>query len=982
MQGNGPLNRKKKVTGTADESAMQTHGEARQDGPVGDASGYADRKAQQTGAPQGRSAAGTPQPRPMARPKTTAGQASGSMNTQGTAVGANRPQQARPTGAAANNPFAAAGRTQQGAPAQQTSGQSRPAYQARPQQAQTQSRPQQTQSRPAQPQQTPASSAYSQQNQNATRATSGKRSPLLLIVAVVAVLLLGGGGGLSGLFGGGSSNHNNQSSLNTSSSSQSNSSSLLGDLLGGMTNDSSSSSASSSSSSASSLLSGLTGGSTSSSSSLMSGYSSSMLQQLLGGSWYGGQTGLGGSSSSSSSSSLSSVLSGVLNRNVAAGSRDKYTSVLGSGKDKVTVMVYMCGADLESRSAMGTKDLQEMLNATLGKKLKLIVFTGGSASWRNDKVSSKVNQIWQIDNGRMTCLDDNAGTASMTNPATLSYFIQYCAKNFKANRYALILWDHGSGSVSGYGYDEKNPRSGSMSLAGLNTAFQNGGVKFDFIGFDACLMATVENALMCSKYADYLIASEETEPGIGWYYTDWLTAWGGDTSMATLDIGKQICDDFVSKCATTCRGQQTTLAVIDLAELEHTVPSKLTAFSKSVSSMITNKEYQTVSAARNGSREFAQSSRIDQVDLTDLCGNLNTKESQALAGVLKEAVKYNRINNISNAHGLSIYFPYNKVSNVDKAVSTYEAIGMDDSYAQAIRDFAGMEVSGQAVTGGSSSVIPSLFGSLGSSSGYSSSASSQDVIGDLLSAFLGGGFGSVSGLSDSNVSFLSGRTLSDSDTAEYLAAHLLDDSQLVFKQDGESWVMDLAPEQWALVTGVEQNVFYDNGEGYVDLGLDNLFSIDDLGRLQADMDGTWLALNGQPVPYYHETSQYLENGGWIITGRVPALLNGVRVDLLIVFDNEHEDGYVAGARNVYTDETETVAKAVTEIESGAKLQFLADLYDYNQNYTASYVFGKTITVDGEVQVGNVYLPDRSKMLVTYRVTDIYNQAYWTPVIGK
>ena len=126
----------------------------------------------------------------------------------------------------------------------------------------------------------------------------------------------------------------------------------------------------------------------------------------------------------------------------------------------------------------------------------------------------------------------------------------------------------------------------------------------------------------------------------------------------------------------------------------------------------------------------------------------------------------------------------------------------------------------------------------------------------------------------------------------------------------------------------------------------------------------------------------MENGGWIITGRVPALLNGVRVDLLIVFDNEHEDGYVAGARNVYTDETETVAKAVTEIESGAKLQFLADLYDYNQNYTASYVFGKTITVDGEVQVGNVYLPDRSKMLVTYRVTDIYNQAYWTPVIGK
>ena len=118
-----------------------------------------------------------------------------------------------------------------------------------------------------------------------------------------------------------------------------------------------------------------------------------------------------------------------------------------------------------------------------------------------------------------------------------------------------------------------------MSLAGLNTAFQNGGVKFDFIGFDACLMATVENALMASKYADYLIASEETEPGIGWYYTNWLTALGNNSSLATLDIGKQIIDDFVATCSSQCRGQQTTLSIIDLAEIEHTIPANLTAFS-------------------------------------------------------------------------------------------------------------------------------------------------------------------------------------------------------------------------------------------------------------------------------------------------------------------------------------------------------------------------------------------------------------------
>ncbi len=963
MQGNGPLSRKKKVSGTADESAMNTSGQGRGEGPVGDKEGYQARRDQQNGAsaqrgganpfsasarPQGQS---QPVNRPIARPKTTSGQASGSMNTSGPGMSAGQPQQQRPV----SGQFAS----------------------SRPYQAQQAQRPEQTQS---------ASSAQ--------RASSGRKSggSMLLIVAVLAVLLLGGGG-LGGLFGGGGNDQSASQSGLTTTGGQNAGGSLLGELLEGLGNDTATAAptarpkaTATPKRATATPKTRATATPKAQATKKPSAYgqnetTSALLQQILSGTWYGGQTGQSAASSSQTQTTTAAAVSADgLNRSVAAGSRAKYTSVLGGGKDTVTVMVYMCGADLESRSAMGTKDLIEMSKADLGSNVRLIVYTGGSTQWKNDVISSRVNQIWQITGGKMKCLNENAGTASMTNPETLTSFIQYCAKNFKANRYALILWDHGSGSVSGYGYDEKNPRSGSMSLAGLNSAFQNGGVKFDFIGFDACLMATVENALMASKYADYLIASEETEPGIGWYYTDWLTAWGKNPSLSTLEIGKQICDDFVSHCAASCRGQQTTLSVIDLAEIEHTVPDKLTAFSKSVSSMISNKEYKAVSSARNGSREFAVSSRIDQVDLADLCDNLNTKESAALAKALRSAVKYNKINNISDAYGLSIYFPYKKVSNVDKAVKTYAAIGMDDSYAQAIRDFAGMEASGQAVTGGSTSAMPSLFGTpSGQSSSY---GSSSDMIEELLSAFLGGGYGRISGLSGENTGFLSGRAMSDSEVALYLSENMLDADSLCFVQDGEQWVLSLEPQQWALVTGADQNVFYDNGKGYVDLGLDNLFTFDEQGRMVADMDNTWLALNGQPVPYYHETSQYLENGGWIITGRVPVLLNDSRADLLIVFDNEHEDGYVAGARSVYGDETETVAKSMTEIADGDRIVLLADLYDYEQNYTDSYVFGNPITVQGELAVSNVYLPDASKVSVTYRITDIYNQAYWTPVIGR
>jgi hypothetical protein len=212
----------------------------------------------------------------------------------------------------------------------------------------------------------------------------------------------------------------------------------------------------------------------------------------------------------------------------------------------------------------------------------------------------------------------------MTDPNNLASFIQWCDKNFPADRNQLIFWDHGGGSLSGYGYDEKYASSGSMDLAEIDKALKKGGVTFDFIGFDACLMATLETALTVGQYGDYLIASEETEPGVGWYYTDWLTKLSANTSMPTIEIGKNIVDDFVDVCAQKCRGQSTTLSVVDLAELEHTVPQQFKEYSASTVELIEDKEYQTVSSARSGSREFATSSKIDQVDLVHLAANMGT----------------------------------------------------------------------------------------------------------------------------------------------------------------------------------------------------------------------------------------------------------------------------------------------------------------------------------------------------------------------
>ena len=676
---------------------------------------------------------------------------------------------------------------------------------------------------------------------------------------------------------------------------------------------------------------------------------------------------LGGGSVSTGWSSASNT--GTLDTSVADGARDKYTHILGGGRDEVTILLYLCGTDLESRSKMATADLQEMIDADLSDQVNLIVYTGGCRQWQNTVLSSRTNQIWQVKDDGLLCLEEDAGNKSMTDPDTLSAFIRWGAKNFPANRMALIFWDHGGGSVSGYGYDEKFASSGSMDLAEINQALESGGVKFDFVGFDACLMATTETALMLTQHADYLIASEETEPGIGWYYTGWLTELSKNTSLSTLEIGKGIIDDFVDTCAKRCPGQSTTLSIVDLAEAQLTVPQALADFSSDTCDLIRSQEYAQVSNARSDSREFGSSSRIDQVDLVHLAKNMATPTGDALANALLSAVKYNRTSsNMTNSYGLSIYFPFRKAAMVDTAVDTYEQIGMDEEYLRCIQAFASMEVSGQAASGGTASPLPSLMDLMNTGSN-----SSAEMIGELLEAFLGGDVSSIAGLMDGNSDFLSGRVLEGSQMASYIAANSFDGSALIWDAYGR---ISLPEDQWALVQTLHCNLFYDDGAGYIDLGMDTVYDFDPYGNLLAPTEITWLAINAQPVAYYHEST--VDDGThYSITGRIPVLYNGQRAELVVEFTDSNPYGAVVGVRRVYKNgETQTVAKTMDTVQVGDTIDFLCDYYSYDGTYLDSYMLGEQLIVAGELTISDVYV-DADAARLTYLFTDIYNQQYWS-----
>ncbi len=690
-----------------------------------------------------------------------------------------------------------------------------------------------------------------------------------------------------------------------------------------------------------------------------------------------GLTGSEYTSDESSSSGISNTNSAALDTTVSNLARDKRTTILGGGQDTVTVMIYMLGSDLESSGGMATRDLNEIISADIADNVNIIVETGGASKWQNSVISSKTNQRYRCVSGGLEPLQDNLGIKIMTDPNTLSDFVTYCKTNFPANRYMLVMWDHGGGSAAGYGHDEFASND-TMTLDEIHSALSKSNVDFDLIGFDACLMATYETAVMLEQHADYMLASEETEPGIGWYYTGWVDALSDNTSIETTKLGQIIIDDFTEKCYQNSAREQTTLSLIDLAEFAGTVPEAFNAFAVSTGDMIETDQYETIAKARSGSREFGQPSRLDQVDLIHLAQNLGTDEANALIDALKGTIKYNRTSStIADANGISIFFPFNSLGSLSGILNTYDEIGMDGTYSDTIKRFANVEAGGQAITTGSSSP----FGSILSGITGDSSSLGGSLVGGLIGSLISNAdFGSIIGsvLSPDSTTNPLGwvDTESMQENSDYYEENHLDSDKLVLTVKNDGYVLQLTDAEWDLIQTIELNVFLDDSEGYIDLGLDNVFDFDDDGDLIIDYDGTWLALNEQVVAYYMISEEW-SGEKYTITGYVPAELNGEEVQIILSFTDQVPYGEVLGARTVYDDGS--VAKGLTQLQDGDELDFLCDFYHYDETYDDSYYLGDPMTVSGDIEISNVSVGD-DPVLFTYRLTDIYNNTYWLPAM--
>jgi hypothetical protein len=153
------------------------------------------------------------------------------------------------------------------------------------------------------------------------------------------------------------------------------------------------------------------------------------------------------------------------------------------------------------------------------------------------------------------------GEPNMADPQTLVDFVVWGMQNFPADKYALILSDHGMGWPGGFtdptsrgGAVAGNPLSQAMGdilyLNEIDAALQairqqTGLDKFELIGFDACLMSHIEVFAAMEPHARYVVASQETEPAVGWAYAAFLNQLAANPSASGGELGKHIVDTYI-----------------------------------------------------------------------------------------------------------------------------------------------------------------------------------------------------------------------------------------------------------------------------------------------------------------------------------------------------------------------------------------------------------------------------------------------------
>jgi hypothetical protein len=335
-----------------------------------------------------------------------------------------------------------------------------------------------------------------------------------------------------------------------------------------------------------------------------------------------------------------------------------------------TLLVYMMADNNLENFALS--DLQEMMDVGSSDGFNIVVQVDRHAEYTDMDVGGL--EGWTsakrllVGNNGLTELAD-LGEINMGDPTVLSDFIAWGVPAYPADRYAFVFWDHGS-SWRGFGRDESESTADRLTLtelvqgvkSGMETASLS---QFALIGFDACLMATYETAVAFWPFSEYLLASEELEPGHGWDYAS-LANTKAEPSRDGAQMAQDVLAGYLQQAKNNTTDLEVTLSLVDLTKwkpVQDAVEALAVNLRLSMGAAITHLARERSATVAFGTSPDPGRDRylIDLIEFAEKVAAVNGVGAEAAnnlvaaleAAVVGEVKGPGRV----RARGLSVYFP-------------------------------------------------------------------------------------------------------------------------------------------------------------------------------------------------------------------------------------------------------------------------------------------------------------------------------------
>lgn len=633
-------------------------------------------------------------------------------------------------------------------------------------------------------------------------------------------------------------------------------------------------------------------------------------------------------------------------------------------KGSWTIFVYLCGTDLESRLFSGgyaTDDIKEMQAATANAQIRYVIQSGGTKFWHNSSMDEDMNQRFVIENGKLIKVDEG-DRANMGNSSTLSDFLKWGVKNFSADKMGVVLWDHGGGSIGGVCYDEFEKEDSLMLReldAALLSVFKTMTDKFEFIGMDACLMGTVETANIAASYARYFYASQESEPGGGWNYTEIGNYLAANPDADGAQLGKIVCDSYFESCRKQEDDEIVTMSVIDLSKMDAVVES-FNTFAKSMyevsgdSGTLSEISRKIIKAENFGgnNKSDGYTNMVDLGGVLTACSGYTAGSAEAL-NALKDSVVYSvHGSDHPKATGLSIYYPL-EVQDREE-LTTFESVCLSPYYLS----FVDRKTQG--------------FVSAGEDYEYDDDTWFLEGLWSWITDYVENDEGDYEyeeeDDSDGYWSYVNGHA--ETGESPYITfeeePQVDDDGVYYFVLDDEGYenTADVTAYVYALT---------EDGDEYLEMG--EIYDLEadwDEGYFADAFDGCWLSLpDGQNLATYivNATDDYVVYSS-------PVLLNDEATNLRI---RQTYDGKVTveGAWDGIS-ESGAASRNIVKIKTGDTI--VPVYYSWNWDDEENTFTGDEYEVEGKLKV-NYSLLYEGEYMYSFCIDDIYGDYYMTdPVI--